>query len=79
LLDVPNDPDWDFPILIRYAGTNAIKTNEWRLIDKGDNSQLYDMVNDPYEFNNLYGDPLYSERVNILRQQLSALINGGSG
>ena len=75
LLDSPNDPDWNFPILIRYAGTNVIRTNEWRFVDNGRKSQLYDMVNDPYEFNNLYEDPQYSERVRLLKQQLLALTN----
>jgi hypothetical protein len=76
LLDSPNDPDWDFPIVIRYMGTNVLKTNAWRFVDKGDKSQLYDMVNDPYEFNNLYADPQYAARVRTLRQQLLDLTGG---
>ncbi len=73
LLDSPNDPDWNFPILMRYDGVNVLKTNEWRFVDNGSKSQLYDMVNDPHEFNNLYEDPLYSGRVRLLQQQVLAL------
>jgi arylsulfatase A-like enzyme len=73
LLDSPNDPAWDFPIVSRYNGRNILKTNEWRFVDNGKNSQLYDMVNDPYEFNNLYKNQQYAARVQTLRQQLLEL------
>ena len=58
---------------MRYDGINVLKTNEWRFVDDGGKSQLYDMVNDPFEFNNLYADPQYSARVRILKQQLLEL------
>lgn len=73
LLKNPNAAVWDAPILMTYNGTNIIKTNAWRLIDKGSNSQLYDMVNDPYELKNLYSDSNYSGTVKELRNQIKAL------
>ncbi len=61
LLSNPNDPDWDKPVLISYQDIHYLKTNEWKWIPDGEASQLYDVVNDPYEWNNLYGKPEYAQ------------------
>ena len=58
---------------MRYDGANILKTSDWRFIDDGGKSQLYDIVNDPNEFQNLYNDPAYAETVVSLRQQLFEL------
>ncbi|HEX5786603.1 MAG TPA: sulfatase [Woeseiaceae bacterium] len=73
LLEAPNDPVWDFPIFMRHAGVNMVKTNEWRFVENGNASQFYDMVNDPHEFNNLYTNPQYSAELRTVQQQLLEL------
>ncbi len=73
LLVAPNDPGWDFPIFMRLAGIDMIKTNKWRFVDNGIASQFYNMLIDPYEFNNLYANPLYSAELRTVQQQLLEL------
>ncbi|MEL7118295.1 MAG: sulfatase-like hydrolase/transferase, partial [Bacteroidota bacterium] len=77
LLNDPNSETWDFPVMMTYSGNNIIKTNKWRLIDKGDNSQLYDIENDPYEFNNLYNEPGYGPIISSLRQEIARFLEEG--
>lgn len=73
LLD-PDRTDWEKPIYISYAGKHIIKTNQYRLVDDDADSQLYDVVNDPYEWTNLYGDPTYQGVILQLRSRLDSLV-----
>ncbi|KMT66305.1 sulfatase [Catenovulum maritimum] len=75
LLAEPNDPNWTKPIVIRYNGTLIIKTNQWRLVDNGNQSQLYDIVNDPNEWTNLYGKLGYETITAELKAELAAWVN----
>jgi arylsulfatase A-like enzyme len=70
LLEDPNRADWDKPIFLRYRGVNTVKTEHWRYVQFGNRSQLYDIVADPYEWKNLYGQAAYADVV----KQLDALI-----
>ncbi len=78
LLADPSRSDWDLPIFMSYNGTHIIKTNQWRLVDDGNNSQLYDVQADPYEFVNLYGQVAYNHVINDLRGQLANMVNRGA-
>jgi arylsulfatase A-like enzyme len=63
LLDTPDRTDWDKPIFMRFRGINIVKTNKWRYIQLGTNSQLYDITVDPYEWHNLYKDRTYKKTI----------------
>ncbi|WP_158281554.1 sulfatase-like hydrolase/transferase [Sediminitomix flava] len=81
LLRDVNDNAWDKPIFMSYSGTQIVKTNKWRLIDNGNNSQLYDIENDPYEWTNLYGQNGYTENsatVTSLRSEISQMLQEGN-
>jgi arylsulfatase A-like enzyme len=70
LLDTPDRTDWDKPIFMRFRDINIVKTNKWRYIQLGTNSQLYDITVDPYEWHNLYRVPGNEDVV----KELDALI-----
>ena len=76
LLDNPERADWDYPVLMKYAGINYIKTNKWRFIDGKINTDkhLYDISKDPYEWNDLFDNPEYKNTVTMLRDQIKDLI-----
>lgn len=45
---------------VRKMGYKAVRTNRWKYIryeEQTDSDELYDLANDPYEMNNLVGDP----------------------
>ena len=75
LLANPNREDWDKPIFISLDGREIIKTNKWRYVREttlnGSKDSLYDIVNDPYEWNNLAQDASYKSVIADLRKQLS--------
>lgn len=77
LLEDPQREDWDTPILMTYSGTNILKTNQWRLVDDGTDSQLYDIQNDPYEFTNLYNEAGYGAVIQLLRNEISRFLQEG--
>ena len=76
LLDKPNDANWNKSIVLTYAGINVLKTSQWRFVDNGSQSQLYNIVSDPYEWFNLYSNPAYVNTVAALRTELANLISG---
>ncbi|PWJ37888.1 sulfatase-like hydrolase/transferase [Sediminitomix flava] len=81
LLADANDTSWDKPIFMSYGDQNIIKTNKWRYVDKGDQSQLYDIENDPYEWTNLYGTEGFtsnSQVVTSLKSQINSMLVEGN-
>ena len=78
LIEDPARTDWDFPIYMTYAGTNIVKTNEWRFIDDGNESQLYHTSIDPYEWTNLYGKAGYEAITNTLQSYLDNLMTNSA-
>ncbi len=77
LLENPERTDWTRPALMSYADKNYIKTNEYRFIDFGNKYQLYDMVKDPYEWDNLSGKPGSDAIAAKLRAQIDSLVQIG--
>lgn len=73
LLDEPADSTWNWPILMTYADMDYIKSNDWRFLEDGDDSRLYNMRTDPYEWNNLYGQSQYEEVVSVLRSRMDSI------
>ena len=78
LLQNPERNDWNKPVLSTYSGTNYIKTNQWKFIDDGSSSQLYNVVEDPHEWNNLYTNSEYSGVISNLRGQIDSIVAIGS-
>ena len=77
LLNNPSLGSWDKPVMMTYRGTHSIKSNQYKLIDEGANSKLFDVVNDPHEFNNLYGQSGYNGIVSDLRAEIDNYIQIG--
>ena len=76
--------DWRDAIFYRWKKGPAhwgIRTHQYKLIligSLGDVNntkiELYDIVADPYEMNNLADDPAYADEIQALRGRLSELI-----
>jgi arylsulfatase A-like enzyme len=73
LLEDPGDPNWDPVILRSYQEGNAsIRTPKALFIRYRDGSrELYDLVEDPWEYSNLVRSPAYRG----LLQQMEALLD----
>ncbi len=80
LLDNPLDLRWDKPIIGSRVGIDYIITNKWHYVNDPNTNKrmLYDRVNDPYEFNNLYKIPQYAPVLQTLNEQLDSVINIGT-
>lgn len=66
LLDFPDLP-WTFPVLIQNDRHLAIRSGDWKYIRYIDgNTELYNLVDDPNEFNNLSLDSQYSATLSSL-------------
>jgi len=60
----------EYPARIRDR-RQMVRTKDWKLIHMPwSGSLLFDLKNDPYEMNNLYGDPEYREVENELKERL---------
>jgi arylsulfatase A-like enzyme len=83
LLDNPHDANWEKPIMMYAKGSPILKTNEWRLVRGGDlagtaRPQLYNIENDPYEFENLYDISSYASVLQTLEEQLDSILEQGA-
>ncbi len=59
--------------------SEGIRTKKWkyfRYINDPDHEELYDLVNDPLEVNNLAGDNNFTNELNALRKDCDAKIEG---
>ncbi len=75
LLDDVDDPTWQRPLVMQYAGTRYIHVGrKWRFIERQEDSELYDLASDPYEQVNLYPNPEYATTVADLRKAMARYI-----
>ncbi|NWG33304.1 MAG: sulfatase-like hydrolase/transferase [Chloroflexi bacterium] len=84
LLSESNAP-WRESILIEHWTTEegigaripeffAVRTSEWKYVEySSGETELYDLKNDPFELNNLAGDPQYRALMETLKIELAAL------
>ena len=78
LLENPEREDWNSTVLMTLWGKHYVKTDRWRFIENDDRSQLYNMVDDPYEFTNLYSDSEYMSVVADMRYKIDSIIEIGT-
>lgn len=78
LLDTPNNPAWNKPIMMTYSGINMIKTNEYRFVDDGTKSQLYRIDTDPHEWTNLINNQQHAAALATLRKQMDTIVKVGT-
>mgnify|MGYP002623390674 FL=1 len=73
LLQDPSMP-WAVPAIMNYRrNNNTIRTEDWRYVRYLDNrEELYDEVNDPYEWTNLAGNASYAGVKSQLASQVTA-------
>jgi len=71
LSDIPPDPLRE-DALTENAYRKALATKRWRYVANinGEEDELYDQHNDPWEMNNLINDPRYRETAKILLRRL---------
>ena len=78
LLDDPDDPNVNSFALMMYGDVHYIKTEKWRFIDDGNESLLHNNIDDPYQWNNLYGNAAYNNLVDSLRHKIDSVIAIGT-
>jgi hypothetical protein len=79
LLNDPSRSDWDYPVLMTYSSTDYIKTNQFRFVNDGTSSQLYNIAIDPHEWDNLYGLPGSGVIVDMLKGKIDSMKQIGFG
>jgi arylsulfatase len=59
-------------LYMEAAGLRAVRTEQWKLVHYHGRvyGEMYDLVNDPWEINNLWGNPYYAD----IKQQLSSVL-----
>ena len=84
LLNNPNLGSWNNAVLSKIRDTEYIRTQNWKFVEEGNNSQLYNALTEINEHNNLYGRSQYNGVVASLRFKMDSLkqlgqdiINGG--
>lgn len=78
LLNEPNNKDWTHPVLMTYDGVDYIKTNQWRYESAGKESNLFNIVEDPYCWNNLIDKEELQPVIKRLQFQIDSMVAIGT-
>ncbi len=80
LLENPNDPNWNIPVMGSYNGTHYVQDRNYKLISRNSKSQLYHIASDPNEFVNLYdpNNPKVMKIVNAYEHKIDSIIAIGN-
>jgi len=72
LLKNPGDRNWDYPVVTMLGNQHfSIRKDEWHyIIYNGSEAELYNLKDDPEEWNNLAGKPGYLEIIEELQQYI---------
>ena len=71
ILDKPQSASWTSPILMKYGDTEYMKTQEYRFVENGSDSELYHNASDPYNRTNLYSQNQHAETVSWFRSEMA--------
>jgi arylsulfatase A-like enzyme len=74
LLNCPQEENWPHPALMTYSNGHYIMYDGWYFIENGNNSELYNDNEDPYQWNNIFGQPAYNEIVASLRAKIDSTV-----
>ena len=71
-----NDPALKVHDVVLSSGKGRLlRTENWAFLDYGKSGELYDMENDPKQYNNLINDPKYAKVLSGLREKLKAKLS----
>jgi len=86
------ETEWPNEVFFEYIATRVVQTPQWKYTKRymASPDELYDMVNDPRETNNLVNDPVYADVVKRMDARLTEFFseysdpefdvwNGGTG
>lgn len=78
LLENPSLESWESSALMTLWGINYLKTDKWKYISNGAKSELYNVENDPWEWNNLITNNNYTPVVTMLQAKIDSIVGIGS-
>jgi arylsulfatase A-like enzyme len=77
LLDAPNHPEWNYPILISHGDADYLKTKEWSYLPNYQGKKyLFNRQNDPNEWKNVWNEN--PSVVANLQKQMDSIIDIGT-
>jgi len=62
-------------VVLSSGKGRLLRTENWAFLDYGKSGELYDMENDPKQYNNLINDPKYAKVLSGLREKLKAKLS----
>ena len=70
------DFEWTHPVLNTYEeGNHALRTNEYRYIRfKNGDQELYNLVNDPFEYTNLADSDDFKDVIELMDRELNKVL-----
>jgi iduronate 2-sulfatase len=59
-------------VILSSGKGRLLRTENWAFLDYGKSGELYDMENDPKQYNNLINDPKYAKVLSGMKEKLKA-------